>query len=191
VVGGAEAIERVSPERLVNEVSVEEDASGSRVTRRLPRYTDAPSPPPRKLVAGESTTLHFQSAKACSAHINEIHRHFHCVACDCAFVGLNQVTQHFKSKVHMPSNHVCPGRCGARFITLSALIKHLEQQVCSSGCERADVDRFVRKAGRLGGWALLISQRGPSEAGSVALPLSGWSEKRVCVSRLLTTVWTV
>jgi hypothetical protein len=104
--------------------------------------------------------LHFQSAKACHAHINEIHRHFHCVVCDRAFVGLNQVTQHFKSKVHMPSILVCPGRCGARFITLSALIKHLEQQVCSSGCERADVDRFVRKTGRLGVRALLISQGG-------------------------------
>jgi hypothetical protein len=105
--------------------------------------------------------LHFQSATARRAHINEIHRHhhFHCVVCDRAFVGLNQVTQHLKSKVHMPSNHVCPGRCGARFITLSALIKHLEQQLCSSGCERADVDRFVRKVGGLGGSRALLNSQ--------------------------------
>jgi hypothetical protein len=102
--------------------------------------------------------LHFTSSAARNEH--SYISHHHCTACRRTFLGVNQVEQHLKSKVHMAPSYPCPGRCDASFITPSALIKHLEQLVCPSGCKRADVDRFVHDTGRLGIETLLNHQGG-------------------------------
>jgi hypothetical protein len=79
--GGAEAIERVSLEWLGDEVAVKEDALGSRATRRASlhigkyRGTAASSPPPRKLVAGESTTLEYDAGVLTSGRLYSCYIH--------------------------------------------------------------------------------------------------------------------
>lgn len=75
-----------------------------------------------------------------------VEEHCYCRPCERNFSSRNQVDQHLKSKLHLPERHSCPSSpCTLRFISRSALLKHLEygRGCCSSGCNRAEVDLFV------------------------------------------------
>lgn len=54
-------------------------------------------------------------------------------------------TQHLNSSVHRPKDVKCPFKCGASFVSRSALVLHLENGGCSSGMTRSQVDKYVRQ----------------------------------------------
>jgi hypothetical protein len=83
------------------------------------------------------------SESALDAHMIEAHHH--CRSCDRTFVNRNAVEQHRKSKRHLPARFPCPSSaCDARFISESALLKHLEygRGLCPSGFNRQKIDGF-------------------------------------------------
>lgn len=55
------------------------------------------------------------------------------------------VLQHLNSSTHRPKDVACPGRCGGRFVSRSALVLHLENGACASGIDRNMVNRVVRQ----------------------------------------------
>ena len=73
--------------------------------------------------------------------------HDYCTKCERGFLNQHSLQQHLNSKLHQPSNIICPGRkCNRRFITPSALTLHFESGACRSGMTRQKLDRIVVRA---------------------------------------------
>ncbi|KAF5332580.1 hypothetical protein D9611_005158 [Ephemerocybe angulata] len=74
------------------------------------------------------------------------HSASYCAPCRRLFQNPNNLRSHMNSSVHRSKDIYCPGHnCSASFVSQSALILHLEGGRCSSGINRALVNKAVRE----------------------------------------------
>ncbi|KAF9471813.1 hypothetical protein BDN70DRAFT_887708 [Pholiota conissans] len=78
-------------------------------------------------------------------HFRTSDQHQYCTPCDRHFISKSNLRQHLNSSAHRTKDVGCPFRCGAKFISRSALILHLEIGRCASGANHNTVNRFVRQ----------------------------------------------
>ncbi|KAN0132139.1 hypothetical protein V8E53_010058 [Lactarius tabidus] len=123
----------------------------------------------------------FQYERHLQEHYKQSPDHHYCTfCCKCnrAFQSQNNLQQHLNSKLHKPSNIMCPGRgCNMSFISVAALTLHFESGTCPSGMTREELDRRVVRADRnnyITNPDRLISGPGGYEAPSTTL----WATER-------------
>ncbi|KZV84212.1 hypothetical protein EXIGLDRAFT_842403 [Exidia glandulosa HHB12029] len=81
-------------------------------------------------------------------HQHRIQEHYnvYCDMCKRMFIGYAQVNAHLASKKHQVKRIRCAAAnlgCKATFVSLSAMIAHLEANVCVSGVTRRDVNTRI------------------------------------------------
>jgi hypothetical protein len=70
--------------------------------------------------------------------------HHYCIRCPRYFQSADNLRQHLKSAKHTLKSLICPMYgCSAGFVSLSALIAHVESGGCPSRVTRRDVDRLA------------------------------------------------
>ena len=70
----------------------------------------------------------------------------YCAECNRSFVSANNLGAHRRSAVHQPKDVHCPCKgCIQSFVSLSALILHLEFGYCRSGVNLTTVNKYVRQ----------------------------------------------
>jgi hypothetical protein len=78
------------------------------------------------------------------------HAHPICVLCPRPrqFQNANNLRQHMRSVTHTSKNVACVmhGQCSAGFVSMSAMVSHLESGGCPSGLTRGDIDIMVMDA---------------------------------------------
>lgn len=69
----------------------------------------------------------------------------YCAPCKRSFKSAGNLDAHLRSATHQPKVVACSCKgCESRFVSLAAVILHIETGICSSGVTRADVNKFVR-----------------------------------------------
>lgn len=72
------------------------------------------------------------------------HCRWYCAPCDRAFASESNLHHHLRSSTHQPRRFKCPGkRCGATFISHSALVLHCESGTCPSGVTRDKLNKLI------------------------------------------------
>jgi Zinc-finger of C2H2 type len=70
----------------------------------------------------------------------------YCANCDRSFMSANNLDVHRRSATHQPKDVDCPSKgCAQAFVSLSALILHLEFGRCRSGINLAGITEYVRR----------------------------------------------
>ncbi|KAK7464318.1 hypothetical protein VKT23_006486 [Stygiomarasmius scandens] len=88
----------------------------------------------------------FKNETGLHQHLRQSENHHYCAGCKRDFQSASNLNSHLNSSVHQARTVSCPFRgCGQMFITRSHLVLHLESGKCSSGVDRATVNRFVRQ----------------------------------------------
>ncbi|KAF7782994.1 hypothetical protein Agabi119p4_2370 [Agaricus bisporus var. burnettii] len=82
-------------------------------------------------------------------HYRQSSVHFYCAPCDHLFQAASNLQAHLNSSIHRPRNVKCRGKgCDRTFVSVSAMILHLEGGKCVSGIDRSYVDQKVREYDR-------------------------------------------
>ena len=84
----------------------------------------------------------FHSAQAIEAHKSD--KHNWCKPCDRYFTSLNAYAQHRRSAKHQPKSCTCPMRPKS-FVSIAAVVSHLESGTCPSKITRAIIDDYVAR----------------------------------------------
>ncbi|KAF9471814.1 hypothetical protein BDN70DRAFT_845083 [Pholiota conissans] len=88
----------------------------------------------------------FKNEFGLKEHYRQSELHHYCPTCDRHFISESNLRAHLNSSAHRPKDVVCPFRgCGAKFVSRSALVAHLENGACASGVDRTAVNRYVRQ----------------------------------------------
>ncbi|KAF8971851.1 hypothetical protein BDZ97DRAFT_1693153 [Flammula alnicola] len=87
----------------------------------------------------------FENEIGLQEHYRQSERHHYCPPCDKLFLSASNLNSHLNSAIHRPKDVRCPFRCGGQFVSRSALVLHLENGACSSGVDRATVNKYVRQ----------------------------------------------
>ncbi|KAF9561630.1 hypothetical protein CPC08DRAFT_735496 [Agrocybe pediades] len=87
----------------------------------------------------------FESEHGLHSHYRQSPKHDWCDLCKRLFQNANNLKTHMRC-VHGPKNVKCVSdHCDKKFISRSAMIKHLEMGKCPSGIDRYDVHKCVRR----------------------------------------------
>ncbi|KAH9486132.1 hypothetical protein JR316_0000196 [Psilocybe cubensis] len=76
---------------------------------------------------------------------SERHRDMYCGSCRRLFMSPNNLNAHLNSSIHRTKDVICPFKCGATFVSNSALVLHLENGGCKSGINQTIINRYVRE----------------------------------------------
>ncbi|KDR85839.1 hypothetical protein GALMADRAFT_234944 [Galerina marginata CBS 339.88] len=87
----------------------------------------------------------FKDGVGLREHYRQSEQHHYCAPCDRLFNSASNLNSHLNSSVHRPKDVKCPFKCGAAFVSRSALVLHLENGACTSGVNRNLVNRYVRQ----------------------------------------------
>jgi hypothetical protein len=91
---------------------------------------------------------HFEDKGELGKHYRKSTAHHMCISCKKDFESASNLRSHMNSSVHKPKVFECHFKshgCKKVFVSSSAVILHLEAGTCVSGCDRAIVNREVRR----------------------------------------------
>ncbi|KAI0325953.1 hypothetical protein GY45DRAFT_1329537 [Cubamyces sp. BRFM 1775] len=101
-------------------------------------YTGKPSPSP----FGTRIPRAFASPFGLHRHYCQAHSLQYCVPCKRAFTSADNLASHLRSATHQGRQVNCPSSaCEKRFVSVAALLIHLESGTCVSGISLEDVVR--------------------------------------------------
>ncbi|EJD40261.1 hypothetical protein AURDEDRAFT_146411 [Auricularia subglabra TFB-10046 SS5] len=96
----------------------------------------------------DECNLYFDNEEELHAHRMQDHAAAYCAPCRRIFSAPDNLDAHLNSNFHKEKTIPCaaragPGGCDAKFVSLSAMILHLEAGVCASGTTRAIVNSYM------------------------------------------------
>ncbi|KAI0743128.1 hypothetical protein C8Q80DRAFT_1192899 [Daedaleopsis nitida] len=88
----------------------------------------------------------FQSEFGLHEHRRQSHADRYCVPCKRMFRNPHNLLQHENSSIHRGLQFACPMKgCDRWFVSLSALVLHLEAGTCTSGMTRKMLDELIAR----------------------------------------------
>ncbi|KAG6917372.1 hypothetical protein DXG01_002747 [Tephrocybe rancida] len=91
----------------------------------------------------------FVNAFGLNEHYRQSPAHHYCVPCNRLFASASNLQSHLNSSTHRPRDVPCRGRgCTQTFVSVSAMLLHLEAGTCVSGFTRRLIDTKVRELDR-------------------------------------------
>ncbi|GLB43622.1 putative zinc-finger of C2H2 type [Lyophyllum shimeji] len=82
-------------------------------------------------------------------HYRQSPVHHYCASCDRHFLSSSNLQSHLNSSIHRPRDIPCRGKgCNLTFVSVSAMLLHLESGTCISGMNRRFINDKVRELDR-------------------------------------------